>query len=192
MLFLARFFSLVSNPLIVSFPVPFLAAYKETHNSLYAFWWTLLSSIFLLAIPLFIFLGKRRGIFSDLELSKRAERPIFFLFLSIVGILYLTTIILFHGPRILLLLFISGVLGLILFFLVNIRIKASLHVFVVSVITIIFGLIYGDRGLVALSFVPLVAWARIKTKQHTFSETIVGLALGVIVAIFTFNIRRYF
>lgn len=192
MLALARLLSFLANPITLSFPVSSLAVIKDTHNVREALGWTLLSAVFLALIPLFIWGGVKKGVFQDFDLSRREERPLFYLFVGIVGFAYFGTIVFLHGPTTLLILGTGGALGLLLFSLVNRRIKASLHVFAVSASAIILGLLYGEWGLGALFSIPLVAWARIKTGHHTFPETLIGAVLGLIVAVSAFSFRRFF
>lgn len=191
-LLFARFLSFLANPITLSFPVSSLAVWQDTHSARETLEWTFLSWIFLILIPLFIFWGAKKGIFKDIELSKREERPVFYLFVGIIGIIYFSTLIFLHGPKTLLVILAGGAVGLFLFFWVNTHIKASLHVFTVSVAAIVLGLIYGVWGIFGLMLVPLTAWARIKTRHHTLPETIVGAILGIIVALSIISLRKYF
>lgn len=191
-LLLARLLSLVSNPLILSFPVPFLATYKETHNGFYALEWFFLSSFFLFMVLAFVLWGRKRGFFTDIEITKREERPLFYLFLGVISVLYLFTVILLHGPKMLLILLAGAAIGLFLFSIVNMKLKASLHVFTICVAALALGLLNFELGIAAASVVPFIIWSRIKTKHHTLPETIAGAVLGLIVTMVLFTIYRRF
>lgn len=189
---LARLLSLFTDPLVLAFPVPFLATYKETHDGFYALKWLLFSSFFWLMVPTFVIWGRKKGLFTDVEITKREERPLFYLFLGAVFALYFFAIILLHGPKMLLILLTGAAIGLFLFAVVNTWLKASLHVFTICVAALALSLFNAEIGVAAFSIVPLIIWSRIKTKHHTLPETVVGAILGSVVTLILFTIYKHF
>lgn len=174
----ARFISFVFNPLIILILLPFFLVYKSTSEISSALVWTGYTGIFLSAIAVFIFLGVRRKVFSDWDVSVRAQRPLLFTFFIILGILYLLGLFLFQAPRILFIVTVSMLFGVLIVSAINMRIKASIHV--ATVAALILGAVLGFGGYYSflLIFVPLVGWSRVKIKRHTVSETIVGGIVG--------------
>jgi len=51
---------------------------------------------------------------------------------------------------------------------------------------------FGTEYLFLLILIPIMIWARIKEKRHTFKETIVGLFLGLMLAIAGIFSVQYF
>lgn len=175
---LARFVSFVFNPLIILTFLPFFLVYKSTNNLNTALLWSVYTCVFLSVIAVFIFLGVRRKIFSDWDVSVRSQRPMLFSFFLILGSIYLLGLFLFHAPRILFIVTISMLIGVLIVSAINRRIKASLHVAIVS--ALILGVVLGLGGyyIFLLLLVPLVGWSRVKMKRHTLSETMVGGIVG--------------
>jgi membrane-associated phospholipid phosphatase len=75
--------------------------------------------------------------------------------------------------------------------IVNKFTKASVHVGVVSAFATSLFLVYG--GIFSFSFllIPLVAWARIKTRNHTKQQTIIGAIVGIAIILVSYVIFEY-
>jgi len=96
-----------------------------------------------------------------------------------------------NAPEVLFIAIIGLILGLVSMYFVNRITKASIHVGTISAFAT--SLILG-YGLIALPFfllVPLVAWARIKTHNHTRQQAIIGGTLGAVITIFVYVIFKY-
>lgn len=174
----ARLISFVFNPLLILIFLPFILVYKSTANLNSSLLWTGYTLIFLSSIAIFIFFGVRRKIFSDWDVSVRSQRPLLFLFFLILGVLYMLGLFLFQAPRILFIVLISMLIGVLIVSAINIKIKASIHVATVAALILGMVLGYGQYYSFLLLIIPLVAWARVKIKRHTVSETIVGGIVG--------------
>jgi len=192
MILLAKFISAVSNPFVISVPISFALVYRASANYYFSLQWTIISLLFTLVVGAFVYFGVRIGIFSDFDISKRAERPPIFIFTSFVGLLYLLTVILLNGPLILIVSSGGLMLGILLESIINRRIKASIHLAVYSALSIIIGILYGGLLWLALLLIPVVAWSRIKLKLHVLPETIVGSTLGISLVMIVYLVIQYF
>ena len=188
---LALCISFIFNPLIFMLPVPYLAVYRDTRDSLYALKWELVSLPYIAIVGLFLLYGLRRHIFSDMDVSVRQERNLFFLFSGVVAFLYLYFLLLFKSPLNLFIIACGMALGIILFSFVNLLIKASGHVAVVSAFAISVAMVYGGWFLLTLLLIPLVAWSRITLRRHTVPEILVGGVLGAFLVGLTYVVVRY-
>jgi hypothetical protein len=187
---LAKFISFISNPLFVLMPVPFFLVYKMTHAMNYSIRWELYSFAFILFIVGFIIYGVKKEIFTDLDVSKREQRPLLFSIALVLALIYIIGIYIFNGPFILLITIAGILIGIFIASIVNLKIKASIHVATVSAATMSAGIVYGGKYWLLLIIVPVIGWARVKIKRHTLPETIVGATLGGILSICMYIVTK--
>jgi len=192
MIVLARAISFLLSPIIVSFPALYLLIDKVSSNNMYVLKWAIISYFFILAVVIFVFMCVLFGIFSNFDVSKREERPLLFSFVGIMTFLYFVFLLVFNGPKILFVVIFAVVLGLIIISIVNQRIKASMHVAIISSIIFAVGIIYGGPYLLSLFLIPVMGWSRVKTKKHTPLETAIGAVLGGLLTIIVYVIAKQF
>jgi len=188
---LARLISFLSSPFVLLLPAPFILVFKETGNIFYSLKWTFFSYIFLFSVVFFVLLGMLIGFFSDYDISKKEERPKLFAFGGIVTFLYLGSLILLNGPKVLYLVVFGIILGVLIISIVNNWIKASIHTATVCAFTLSLVIFFGYMFIPALLLIPAMAWARVKIKKHTPQEAIVGGFLGAILTIIVYIIGRF-
>ena len=131
------------------------------------------------------------GFFSDYDVSKKEERPKLFAFGGIITFLYLGSLILLNGPKILYFLIFGIILGVLVISVVNNWIKVSIHTATVSAFTLSLVILFGYNFLPILILIPVMAWARVKIKKHTILEAISGGFLGIILTIIVYTIGRF-
>lgn len=183
MLFLAQIISFFTNPFFIALPIPFLLVYHETNDTLLSFKWMVFSMLFIVMIGMFVLYEVRRRVFTDIDVSHREQRPLFFAFVTFVSLLYLLSLFILKGP-IELYVAVGGIIGgLLVLAIVNQRIKASIHVASISSFFTVLALLYGGISLLWIIFIPIVAWSRVETKRHTVSEAVVGCLLGVVLTL---------
>jgi len=189
----AKAVSFFLGPVFVILPVPFILVSKFTQDYYYALKWTIFSYAFILAVALFIIIGVLLGVFSNFDVSKREQRPLLFSFSAFAMFCYLVSLIILGGPKILFLALFAIVLGLITIVVVNRWIKASIHVATATSVILLIGIIYKGYFFILFALVPLLAWSRVKTKEHTVLETIIGSVLGVALILIVYTIsKQYF
>src|SRR3989344_1763615 len=179
---IAKLISFLTNPLFVLFPMPFLLIYKVSSDSIYALKWTIFSFVFIIISALFLLYGVSRGVFSDLDVSKREQRPILFLFIGFVTLFYLFSLFILKGPPVLYITIIGIMVGLLFVSLINTRLKASLHVATITCVIVTAGILYSLSFLFFL-LIPITAWSRIRIKRHTLTEAIVGGIAGLLLTL---------
>lgn len=192
MIIIAELMSFLLHPVLFLLLMPFLVMYRHTSDGLYALKWLIFSSIFIfLGITLF-FIGRVRGTFSDIDLSRKKEREVFYMIAWFLAILYLLVAVFFKGIFFPLSLAALGIVaGLTIFEVVTYKVKASIHVGAVCAWVVTLGLLYGLKAfLIASVLVFLVAWSRLVLKRHTLEEVIIGGFLGSAVTFLTFLIGR--
>jgi hypothetical protein len=183
---LAQLISFFTNPFFIALPIPFLLVYHETNDTLLSFKWMVFSMLFIVMIGMFVLYEVRRHVFTDIDVSHREQRPIFFAFVTFIALLYLFSLFILHGP-LGLYVAVGGILGgLLVLALVNQRIKASIHVASISSFFTVLAILYGGISMLWLLVIPIVAWSRIKTKRHTVSEAVVGCFLGIMLTLLVY------
>lgn len=176
---LARLISFIFNPVLLLIPAPYLLVIRETGNASLALEWTLISFVFVLLTGAFIGVGVKKGYFSDFDVSKREQRPLLFLLVSVIGILYFISLIYFNAPFVLFILLACILISILLFSFINTRIKASIHIGTACALIISLAFLYGPLYLLLLVLIPLIGWSRFKIKRHTVKEMVVGGSLGI-------------
>lgn len=180
MMLLAKLISLLLNPLIVLIFVPYILIQTQSNNYAYILKWTLISSVFTIVMSICVLIGVRLKIFSNFDVSSKKERPLLFLLAAVLICIYSFFLLIFNGPKILLLGVLAIVLGLVTLIVVNRWIKVSIHIAILISFLLLVGIVYKKYYFLLLFLVPLLMWSRIKTKRHTLLETIVGGAIGAL------------
>lgn len=183
---IARVISTLFNPFLILPPTLYLLIDRVANNDIYAFKWTMFSYVFISIVGIFVAFGVILGIFSDMDVSKREERPLLFAFMGIVTILYLISLIAFNAPKVLLIVVFALILGLLLIAIVNNKIKVSLHVATVSSFISFIAIVYGGIFLFAFLIIPIIAWSRVKIKRHTLLEAVTGGILGIALTVIVY------
>jgi membrane-associated phospholipid phosphatase len=182
LIFLAKIISWVLNPLVVLLPVPYILVAHFTKGRSPLLWMEF-SFLFMLIAAFLIALFVFKGYFSDLDVSKKEERPLLFLLVGIITVFYLLSLFILSGPIVLYIAVLAITVGLLILYFVSHFLKASIHVVVLSSFLLGVALIYKGPTFFLFLLLPLVMWSRIKLKRHTLKETIAGLILGLTLTI---------
>ena len=145
-----------------------------------------------MVVILFVIAGVLLGVFSNFDVSKKEERPLLFSFSAFAAFCYLLSILILHGPKILLVGLFAFILGLAVIIIVNKWIKASIHVATATAAFLFMGIVYRGYFFLLLALIPVLAWSRIKTKEHTPMETIIGGILGIVITLIVYFISKQF
>lgn len=191
MLRISQFISTVLNPITLLFPVAYLLVLRQTGNKELALFWEVISVIFILIVSIFILIGVEEKIFSDFDISKRKQRPLLFTFTIGLSAIYTILLYLLKAPSILFVVAFTLILGLIVFEVVNRVTKASIHVGTIAAFATSVSIVYGGFFYLSLLLIPVVAWARIRTRNHTEKQTVIGGTLGVLITLVVYVIFRY-
>lgn len=189
---LARFISFIFNPLFLLLTVPFLLLMRLNYDPNYIMIWTFYTLFFLLIMTLFIKECVKRGIFTNMDVSKREQRPLLFGVSIILAVLYLAGLAIFNGPQILMVITLGVMIGIVVVSVINTKIKASMHVATMSALIFVAAIVFNGYYLLLLFLIPLVAWARLKIKRHTLPETVVGGLVGVLLSLCIYALVKAF
>jgi hypothetical protein len=126
----------------------------------------------------------------DLYVSKRETRTPFFLFAiisySLAAIVFLTT-----STKIMFLLALGYLLVSIILMVVNLFWKVSVHCAGVTgpIFSLIF--VFGLNALPLSLIIGLVGWSRIKLKNHTFGQTLLGTLIALTVGFVEYSMLYF-
>ncbi len=183
--------STVVSPVLILAVLPYILVLKATGNPSTAFFWTVFSWIFLLILSVFILLGIEKGFFSDLDISKRSQRPLLFTFSIGLSLFYTIFLYFLKAPAVLFIALFGVIFGLVCMELINRITKASIHVATASAFATALFLGFGPVYILSFILVPLVSWARIKTHNHTKRQTVIGAAMGILITLIVYVIFKY-
>jgi len=146
--------------------------------------WSLVALVILSGLPLaYILLGMRQGWVSDLELSRREERPRFILVSVSSDLLGLLVPNLGGAPRqIWLLALIYACLGATMFTISSYW-KISLHMVGVGGFATLLVYVFGPQTWWVFLSLPLVAWARLYRNKHTPGQLLAGAVGGTVITL---------
>ncbi|HSA84198.1 MAG TPA: hypothetical protein VLF20_04940 [Patescibacteria group bacterium] len=179
----AKFISLLLNPLSLAIFAPFVVVYRTTGDLDATIQWTIYTLFFIFLVGCFVLVGVKKRKFSDIDVSKREQRPIVFFVAFVFSGVYLLTLFWLDAPIMLSVLASSIIVGIVLAYLINKKIKASMHVAVVTAFTIPVVLSFRGLYVLLLLLIPLIIWARLVTKRHTAPEVITGGMVGALLSV---------
>jgi len=188
---LAQIISFLFNPVMLLVFVPLFLVYKTSGDVILSLAWTMYTMIFLIAMTFFVIYGVHKKIFTDLDVSKRTQRPLLFLVGIFMTLVYLGGLFFLNGPKILIFVTVGFIVGVLLLALMNTRLKVSFHVATVSALFFSLAIIYHGFYYLTLLLIPTVAWARLKIKRHTLPETIVGACFGILLSTGIYLLVQY-
>lgn len=189
---LARLISLITNPIFILITVPFYLVYKTTKDTSLAWNWTMYTMVFISVFVIFVLYGVRNKIFSDIDVSNGKQRPILYFIGALLSVLYLFSLFILQGPMILFITTFGIILGILLAGLINMKVKASMHVAAFSGLISSLSIVYRGYYLLLLFLIPVIAWSRVKIKRHTVPEVIIGGTLGSLLSLIMYFTTKFF
>lgn len=193
MKYFAEILSFVFHPVIFFLIMPILIVSRYTKDSISVLKWEAFSALFVAIAVTIVLLGKRKGIFSDRDLSKKDERYEFYFLILIFGAIYIAVSLFFKGIFFPMSLIAIGIAtGIVLFDMLNRLVKASNHVAVACAFTTALSLLYGLLAFVGSCWIVVsLVWARWFLRKHTIKESVAGGALGILITLLTFFAGKY-
>lgn len=187
-----EFISYVFHPVNFVLTMPFLIVYRQTASGPYALKWAIFSAMFIVLGLFFVVMGRIRGVFSDFNISKREERPKFYIMVWILACIFMGIAFVLKGVFFpLSIISFAIVIGTICIEVINNFLKISVHLTIATAWAVSIGILFGIYPfLFFLPFLFLLAWARIRLQHHTVPELIGGGIAGVIITVVTFLIGK--
>jgi MFS family permease len=174
---LANWVSNVLNPPVISVLGIFLmASFLGTPD---AWRWAVLFIVLVVIIPtLYVYWLLKRGKIETFHIPNRQNRKGVYLVIIASNVVGVIAMIFLGAPFLLVAFGIMGIMQSTLLFLINQYWKISGHTTAVSGLSVFLVAALGWSMTPVLMIVPLVAWARIRTKSHSFWQTVAGVLTG--------------
>lgn len=182
----ARWISILCDSSFLSLPIFLAFGYVSARTS--GLLWAALTLLIVTGIPLaYLILGRQRGWVSDLELSRREERPRFILVSLSSDVLALLVLRFLDGPHLLTMIVLTYFCLAIVMFAISSFWKISMHMAGVGGFSTALVFVFGLPALWAFLSLPLVAWARLRRRKHTPAQLAAGAIAGVLVTALVFG-----
>jgi len=179
---LARWLSILFDSSVLAVPVFVGVAWAETGAFLPALGWAALALLFADGVPLaYLALGQRFGWVSGFEMVHRRERVPFIavnLTGNVLGYLLLRRLDAPDGLAALLLVYVGMGATMVT---ISAFWKISLHTGGVGGFAAALTWLFGPIWALAFLAVPLVGWARVHRKRHSWAQVAVGGLVGALV-----------
>lgn len=131
----------------------------------------------------YISVQKKRGLIKNIHVKNRLQRPKIYMIGMITSLITLAFINTSGLEEIYFNLTIILVLSNLTYYLINRKIKLSIHTALISGLSILFYLIDTNNINISINYLLLtflVMIARVKTKEHTKEEVVVGFGTGIL------------
>jgi membrane-associated phospholipid phosphatase len=181
----------VFAPAVLAAVLPLIVGLHAASSPVRGLAWGLLASLFCAVLPYAMILrGVRQGRLSDRHIGERSQRtrP---LLLGLGSVLIgLALLLATHAPRELVALVVASFAGGAVATAVNHFWKSSIHAGVAAASAVVLVLIYGPALLVTAVVVAAVGWSRVRLRDHTVAQVIVGALIGAVIAGVVFGVLR--
>jgi len=186
---IARIAANILNPYLLTFIIIILLAIESTSSANEAIKWSLISlalSVFpVFAVVLYlVYRRKLDGIFINL----RQQRSRIYLLAIGCAVIGYTVLVVFSAPELLRATFMSGLIAVVLFMIINMFWKISLHTAFITASVAVLVIVYGKIAAWTVIFIPLIAWARLQMRLHTPPQVFTGALLAVSIVIIVFGL----
>jgi hypothetical protein len=189
---LARWVSILFDSSALSIPIFLAFGWIEAGFAGLA--WAALALAIVTGIPLaYLLLGRKYGWVSDMEISKRSERPRFILVSLGSDVLAIFLLFAWHGPPLLAAIVLTYFCLAICMLAISSFWKISLHMAGVGGFATALAFVFGSPALWAFLSLPLVGWARLRRRKHTPAQLAAGAlaGAGVTAAVFLLTGTRF-
>ncbi|SIQ60388.1 phosphatase PAP2 family protein [Micromonospora avicenniae] len=180
---LARLITELTAPAVLVPVLMITVGWHSTRGGVAGLGWALLAVIFVSGIPFaYIVGGVRRGRLTDHHVGQREQRRVPLLVGLCSVVVGLVLLVGFGAPRPVVALAVAGAVGLVVAVTVSHWWKMSIHSAVAAGAMVILVLTFGARLLVVAPLLALVGWSRVRLRDHTVPQVVVGALVGGLVA----------
>lgn len=186
---LAKLISSIFNPFLVSFLVIILLAFHDTTGTAEALKWAAIS-LALSVLPVFVVVVylARQGKLDGILVIPQEQRKGIYVLAAVLGAIGCAVLYFLGAPELLVATFCAGVVAVVIFMVINMFWKISLHAAFISGSATVLTVIYGMIGALSILLLLLVAWARIELKLHSPAQVAGGAALAAAIVIVTYQL----
>ena len=168
---IANLTSNILNPFLLCLALIVLFSFKSATSTSEAIKWALISTgLGIVPVFLVIIYLLRHGKLDDFFIAAREQRTRIYVIGCLSAAAGCIALALLGAPDILVAGFITGVSTAVVFAIINLWWKISLHTAFVSASATILLMLYGWTAAATIALIPLTAWARIELKSHSLAQ----------------------
>jgi membrane-associated phospholipid phosphatase len=187
---IARHVSNILAPATISLPFILLVAFYQAQDKLSALLFACITLFFLSVGPLlYIIIGVRLGILSDIDVSRRSQRVGPFIFGIVSATIGWIILSLTDAPRNLQTVMIITVFSGIIMMVITLWWKISMHASSFGGVATMLTVLYGAVMLPLFILLIFVSWSRVVLRRHTVSQVIAGSLAGIVLSLVILKIR---
>jgi hypothetical protein len=185
---IAHLTSNILNPFLICLALIILFSFKSATSTSEAIKWaSIATGLGILPVFLVIVYLLRHGKLDDFFIAAREKRTKIYLLSCITAGAGCITLAILGAPAILVAGFVTGISTAIIFALINLWWKISLHTAIVAASATILVILYGWIAAATVTLVPLTAWSRIELECHSLKQTISGAVLAALIVVLLFQ-----
>jgi len=174
----------ILNPFLVSLIIILVLSFESASGISDALKWSLIL-VAISILPVFsttVYLvrkGKLDGIFT----AVRKQRTGIYLLSGVCAAVGYLVLLFSEAPLMLRAAFATGLSGVVMFTVINLWWKISLHIALVAALVMIMVILYGWTATSGVVLVLLIAWARLALKQHSLAQVVAGALVAALTTV---------
>ena len=183
----AKIISYIFDGSFISIPILLIICLIVVDNKIEAVGWAFLCLLFGTVIPyLYIgFLYKKKEI-DHMHIPKKENRIKPLLVSCVSYIICFIILYVLDGPLFLKSIFAVSIVSTIILTIITYFWKISLHTSWITFIVITFNILFGRWMLFMIPLIPVIGWARVRIKEHTVNQVILGVGISTITTFFIY------
>lgn len=184
---IANLTSNILNPFLISLAIILVFSFGSTTSFAEGIKWSLIAMA-LSILPIFlviIYLIHTGGLDAILTNARQQRTKIYLAtgFSAIAGYFVLSYL---KAPPILVAGFTAVLSVAVIFMLINLWWKISVHTGCIAASSMVLVMLYGWTAAVTVPLVPLTAWSRIELEHHSLAQAVTGAVLAALIAVVVF------
>lgn len=171
----------------ISVPIFLIICLMKVDNKIEAINWAFLCLLFGTVIPyLYIcFLYKKKEI-NDMHISEKENRIKPLVVACISYIICFIILYVLDGPLFLKPIFAASIVSTVILAIITYFWKISLHTSWITFMVITFNILFGRWMLLMIPLIPVIGWARVRIKEHTMNQVILGVGISTVTTFFIY------
>ena len=186
---IANLLSNILNPFVVGLITILFLSFESTSSTADALKWSLiLTAVGILPVFLAMLYLARKGKLDSIFTSVRQQRTGVYLLAAVCAVTGGVIIAFLEAPPELRATFVAGFSAVIVFMVINFWWKISLHIAFITASATVLIILYGYIGAISVVILPMMAWARVESGQHTPAQVAAGAFLAMVITVVVFYI----
>jgi len=179
--------SSILNPFLVSLIIIVLLSFESASGISDALKWSLiLAAISILPVFSAVVYLLRKGKLDGIFTAVRRQRTAIYVLSGVCAAVGYVILLISKAPLMLRAAFATGLSGVVMFTVINLWWKISLHTALVTALVTVMVILYGWIATAGVVLVLLIAWARLALRQHSLAQVVAGAALAALITVAAF------